>query len=672
MRLAQRFALVSAVTLLIPWAGCQYLQDVEQALRQGQAASLGAVAAVVARTVRGHESLQTVDPLRFASERTRATDVYAFPLATAPDLDGYADDWLLPPGALETISAPSGLRVSYQAGRTTAAVFLFLEVFDTRVVYGGHPETDRVRVRVGNRDGAEVDLVFATPAPGLVRPLGAAGGTRSRVQAMWEPTSRGFNLEIRLPAGLADRRLGFIVTDYDGDEEPAMAGTLPDVFSEPGWLIQPLTGIAAELGRLARPGQRLRIIDPAGFILAEAGRVERNDTGAGAGLLYRSMRFVLGGPPPGTAVRGTRPGRADAQPIAAVFRNEAVDLRLAGNEARRVVLTSARPLPIGGNVNVALVAEEDSELLLSLTDTAASRLFISTLSVSLAAMLALLGFAAWLAWRIRRLSRASRALAAHDERFGPDLPDSDASDELGDLSRDLTRLLTRVGEYNTYLKGLGARLTHELRTPLTIVATSLENLQTDADPDRSRVYLGRARQGIGRMQAMVAALGAASRVEEAVGTAEMETFDLAVLVSELAAAYGASHPQRRIDARVAPPPCPFRGAPELIAQMLDKLLENALDFCPDDGTISIELEAQADDYVLGVSNTGSRLPAGRAARLFDSMFSARGTDAGRAHLGLGLYIVQLIARHHDGTVTARNLPDQEGVGVFATFRRPPR
>jgi signal transduction histidine kinase len=327
-------------------------------------------------------------------------------------------------------------------------------------------------------------------------------------------------------------------------------------------------------------------------------------------------------------------------------------------------------LPIGPNVNVALVAEEDSELLLSLTDSAASMLFLSTLSVSLAAMLALLGFAAWLAWRIRRLSQASRILVAQDERFISDLPESAATDELGDLSRDLTRLLARVGEYNAYLKGLGGKLTHELRTPLTIVATSLENLQADTDRERSQIYLGRARQGIERMQAMVTALGAASRVEEAVVAAEMETFDLAALVTELTAAYRESHPQRCIDVQVAASPCPVLGAPELVAQMLDKLLDNALDFCPAEGTISIGLEARTDRYILGVRNSGSRLPAGREERLFDSMFSARDADSGPAHLGLGLHIVQLIAHHHDGTVVARNLPDHKGVGVFVTFKRP--
>ena len=132
-----------------------------------------------------------------------------------------------------------------------------------------------------------------------------------------------------------------------------------------------------------------------------------------------------------------------------------------------------------------------------------------------------------------------------------------------------------------------------------------------------------------------------------------------------------SHRQRCIEVRTPASPCPFVGAPELIAQMLDKLLENALEFCPADGKITIALISQVDSYRLAVSNTGSRLPSGPPARLFDSMFSARTGSAPQPHFGLGLHVARLIVRRHNGIIDARNLPQGAGVEVSATFHRTP-
>jgi signal transduction histidine kinase len=243
----------------------------------------------------------------------------------------------------------------------------------------------------------------------------------------------------------------------------------------------------------------------------------------------------------------------------------------------------------------------------------------------------------------------------------PSLPEADSPDELGTLSRDFSRLLTQVGEYNAYLKTLGQKLTHELRTPMAVVLTSLENLQADPDGADAERYLERAREGLVRLQAMVSALGAATRVEQALAGADTERFDLAALVGEMSGAYAETHPERRIHLDLPEHPCLILGSPDLIARLLDKLFENALDFCPPDGQISLRLDSPGQTARLRVANTGSRLPDGLADRIFDSLVSARNGDGGSPHLGLGMYIARLIVRHHQGRIAARNLPEDKGV-----------
>ena len=62
-----------------------------------------------------------------------------------------------------------------------------------------------------------------------------------------------------------------------------------------------------------------------------------------------------------------------------------------------------------------------------------------------------------------------------------------------------------------------------------------------------------------------------------------------------------------------------------------------------------------------VSNEGPLLPPETESKIFDMLVSNRTAGSGKPHLGLGLYIVQLIARFHRGSVSARNLPDAIGV-----------
>jgi two-component system, OmpR family, sensor histidine kinase ChvG len=83
-------------------------------------------------------------------------------------------------------------------------------------------------------------------------------------------------------------------------------------------------------------------------------------------------------------------------------------------------------------------------------------------------------------------------------------------------------------------------------------------------------------------------------------------------------------------------------------QSLDKLLDNAVDYCPSGGAIEITLEHTAKSYRLVVSNQGPQLASEIADKLFDAMVGNRAGDAIKPHLGLGLFIVQLIARFHRG------------------------
>jgi len=315
---------------------------------------------------------------------------------------------------------------------------------------------------------------------------------------------------------------------------------------------------------------------------------------------------------------------------------------------------------------------ETAEHSLTLRDKALTQLLDFTLITSALAISVMFAFAAWLAWRLARLRRASET-ALTREGLVTTFPDTEAPDELGDVARSFSMLLGRLNEYTGYLRTLAGKLAHEIRTPLTIVRSSLDNLESEPVTEAARTYLNRAREGSERLNAILLAMGAATRVEEAIQSAERSRFDLRALMDSATGAYRTGFPERQFASELPAEPVMLTGAPDLIVQMLDKLIDNAVDFSPDQARITLRLVADAGQAIIEVDNPGPTLAdpvdpsvadAGVTEQshsyLFESLWQSRSGSDSRPHFGLGLYIVRLIAEFHGGRAEADNLPGGGG------------
>jgi signal transduction histidine kinase len=296
-----------------------------------------------------------------------------------------------------------------------------------------------------------------------------------------------------------------------------------------------------------------------------------------------------------------------------------------------------------------------------------TRLFNLTLLATALSVIVMFGFATWISMRIGRLRDAADSAVSSDGKIRLAMPESANADEIGALSRGFERLLARLNEHTLYLRTLGGKLSHELRTPLTIVRSSLDNLESEGVRDDQRHYVTRAREGTLRLQSILSALGAAARVEESIKQAERVNFDLRDLLASAVAAYRDGFPQARFALETPADPCFMRGAPDLLMQLLDKLIENAVDFCPSTGTITVRLERVPGNYVLQVQNDGPPIPEALHGRLFESLFEQRQDRDDKPHFGLGLYIVRLVAEFHGGAAVAANRSDDTGAIFTVTL-----
>ena len=299
--------------------------------------------------------------------------------------------------------------------------------------------------------------------------------------------------------------------------------------------------------------------------------------------------------------------------------------------------------------------QQGTEAILSLANASLSRLISVTLITTLVVAIALLGYATWLSRRSRHLSVAAEA-ALENETLQAALPSALAEDEVGDLSRSFSSVLRQLGDYNDYLRSLASKLSHELRTPLAIVTSSLENLEHEQLTDDAVGYTTRAREGADRLRRILNAMSEASRVEELMANVEPERFDLKAVVAATVTAYRDVYWARSFAFEPSADSATISGSPELLIQMLDKLVDNAAEFSEDRDTIRIGLDEVGDGYILSVFNPGPPLPEKMRTQMFDSMVSVRADKSAR-HLGLGLYVARLIATGHGGRIEADNIDD---------------
>ncbi len=687
MSIRKQLLLVSLLTLALPFAGYGYVREMESALRQGQEEALLGNARAVAGVLEGRMPLL----FRYAELATigwrPGRDVYAHPLDRPVHLDGYAQDWGLTDTHFGTPAVVSGDEPSFGArfltGISDRYVYLFVEVTDTDVVFAapdGGQGHDRVRLTLEDDAGRLQRYVIAPAAPGRVNPVRNPGepdaAAELRIQGIWELTASGYHLELRIPVELTGARLGFAAIDGGGlwDAPPrGLAGTMDETW-EAGYLMYPQPELGVLLQSARQEGQRLEVVERNGLLLGAAGAFEDRPAADRAdgepsvltGWLYGA---ILSRELPAFEHRRSGPGRLSADELEAAAAGDPRAAWYRTSASGDVVLAAAWPVRRGSETVAAVVLEQTSEAILTLTNRALTRLLTLTLAVTAVAAIGLLGFATRLSLRIRRLRNATEGAISPEGAIAVDIPGTGERDELGDLSRSFATLLGRLREYTDYLRTLASKLSHELNTPLAVVKSSLDNLETEPLSDEARLYAERAREGADRLRAILTAMSEATRVEQSISGAEPETFDLNELLAGNIAAYRDVYPGRRFELDLNGEAAELDGVPDLVAQLLDKLIDNAVDFSPVDGRISVTLRQQGDAWCLTVANEGPLLPENMTAQLFDSMVSMRTEKGDGPHLGFGLFIARLIAAFHGGTIVARNLDDGSGAAFDVTLKR---
>ncbi len=267
---------------------------------------------------------------------------------------------------------------------------------------------------------------------------------------------------------------------------------------------------------------------------------------------------------------------------------------------------------------------------------------------------------------VKRALEPVDGIAASAERISSHnlserLPVARTGDELERLSIALNHMIERLDAAFQYSRRFVADASHELRTPLTILKGELEGFVQQPELSRDwRDRLGSALEEVDRLTNIVEGLFAISRLDAGEAATEWVKFDLGQLASATAdqMALLAEDKKIKLTCKASPGIC-IEGDRARLKQVVVNLLDNAIKYTPEGGSIALTISAQNGKAILEVADDGIGIPPQALTRVFERFFrvdSARSRQQGGA--GLGLSIVKSICSAHRGKVEATSAPGQ--------------
>ena len=230
--------------------------------------------------------------------------------------------------------------------------------------------------------------------------------------------------------------------------------------------------------------------------------------------------------------------------------------------------------------------------------------------------------------------------------------------------------LTRVRQLDTTRREFVSNVSHELRSPLASIKAAVETLENGAlsEPEVARDFLGRMHGDVDRMISMASELLDLSRLESGQAPLHLYPLDLRPLMEDVKTRFEERASANRVRISVtSDDDLPLAvGDEEKLGQVLVNLVDNALKFTPEGGSVTLSATAGEAAIEVQVRDTGLGIGREELPHIFERFYKV---DRSRHHpgTGLGLAIVKHIVQLHGGDVNAKSEP---GVGSDFSFTLP--
>jgi len=692
----RKLLLASTSLLIIPWIGYQYIQEMQGYLHQNMENSLLAKVKLIAASLHERPTVfKKTAGIQHNLNRpiTSTQHLYVRPIKSRIKLDGIKDDWnniksnvISYDKQYDLKSNPdSDLSFNMQLGSKKHSLYVFFQVVDDSVIFRKKnslsiTRSDHLIIAMQNREGEYIRYILTAKKPGWVNAYKINSDQSKtpeiRIKGSWQKTTDGYNIELSLPTYIIGEKLAFALADVDENEtrevKSIIATSHIDTLEQLGTIVVPSPQVEKLLTQVRQENSRIWVVNNAFHVIglsdqliddqpvypvSSSNKSSQTQRSILSGLMHLIYQQFLKQPSRNFSDELSTASQLNTPEVISALQGQASTGWRSSSDNRVSILTATHPIYSRGQVVGAVAVEETSNNILLLQNQAMEILINLSILTFLIAFIVLLTIAIRLSSRIRKLRDEADQAITNDGKVVGTISASSSQDEIGDLSRSSSDMLERLSQYNRYLEGMASKLAHELRTPITVVRSSIENIEQSDNPDKS-VYLQRASEGITRLSNILTRMSEASRLEQTLKTEETETFDLVSIIKGCVEGYQQIRPEQVYTFQLnTEQPVLIQGSPELIAQMLDKLVSNANDFSQKNTDIIIQLQRDNNAAIIKIMNQGEPLQQEMHNNLFDSMVSLRTQKTDEPHLGLGLHIVRLIAEFHHGSVRAYNTDD---------------
>lgn len=476
--------------------------------------------------------------------------------------------------------------------------------------------------------------------------------------------------------GLIDARLESLTSQ---------AQLIADLFREGGATsgdpyptLDPLAASLAVRDVFIPPGQRARIFDADGVLIADSYEVSERIEGEPL-----PPALPTGRPPEQTAAqeRATRYGveasAALSREVEAALRGEPQAVLRRSATGERVVSVSLPIRHVQAVLGVLTIEAGDVDETLAAQRWALLPFALVALGVSLLTSLLIHLF---VARPILRLSSAADQVRMQRAR-AISLPDlEDRKDEIGNLARSLETMTATLSDRMDAIEAFAADVSHEIKNPLTSIRSALETLDLIDDPEKKARLTALVQNDVRRLDRLITDISNASRLDAELSRDAPRPVDLARLLAEVTALYEATLKPGEAPVvlrNALPAPSRNERSPALVVgregplgQVVRNLIDNARSFSPPGRPVTATLERVAEERPLRIriDDEGPGIPPENLETVFERFYTSRpkGTKFG-GNSGLGLSIVRQIVEAHGGRVSAENRLDPDGTIAGARF-----
>ena len=275
----------------------------------------------------------------------------------------------------------------------------------------------------------------------------------------------------------------------------------------------------------------------------------------------------------------------------------------------------------------------------------------------------------WIIGRvIGRLDRVAVEIAARDAESAAPIPSAAAPVEILPLITAMNDLVLRLQAALHQQRRFVADAAHELRTPLAAISLQIGNLTAAIGGDgKYAPRIADLKAGSARASALVGQLLRLARVEAGAASPQKQAVALLPLVIESLERFAPLAGHKSIDLGLDQHANPtIEGAEDEIRVLIDNLLDNAIRYTPDGGTVDVILRADEPAPTLEVRDTGPGIPDANLTRVFERFYRASSADIEGS--GLGLAIAKAAADRNHVALMLTNRADRSGLSAVLVFR----